>query len=168
MQFAIYKPNKAGSGYAFQFKYGSNTKKEPAMFIECVKQSSPMSTDRSSSTFNWKDDKLTVLLNVEELAYIASYIVGWHNGDPKNDNAVNFFHRNEGKNTTSIIKFNKPISEKEKRFGNWSIMITVKENESGKSQFVAGYITPSEVYRLKGFCDFIINEYNAYIRGKSQ
>lgn len=159
MRTSIYKPSENMKvGCAFQFSVGTKRKsKIPVLFIEAVKQSKPKPPPGSAeSPFNWKDDKVTMMLNPDELGTVACFIDGFNIGKP----SVEFIHKSElnGKEKTSTFKLSPPITDEQKKFGNWALSISLQSAEGNKS--VSGYIPPSTVYRIKHLADHILSIYN--------
>lgn len=159
MRIAIYKPaEKMSSGVAFQFKIGNKRNSSvPVMFIEAVRQSKPKPPAGSTeSPFNWKDDKVTMMLNPDELGSVGAYISGLDLSK-----ALKFTHKSQynGVEKTSIFQLAAPETEEQKKYGNWMLSVSVKQGtEAIKS--VTGYIGPASIYRIRNLADYILDTFN--------
>lgn len=157
MRTAIYKPSaNIETGSAFQFSIGTKKNSSvPVMFIEAVKQSKPKPPPGSKeSPFDWKSDKITMMLNVDELGQVASCIAGLDR------RPMEFLHTStfDGQSKTSIFKLSPPMTDSEKKYGNWNIQVSLKTGDG--TRHVRGYLEPKFVYRLKVLADGIINKFN--------
>lgn len=158
MRTAVYKPNKKiENGSAFQFNIGTKRNSNiPVMFVEAVNQSKPKPPPGSTdSPFNWKDDKIVMMLNVDELGEVCACI---SNLDRR---PIEFVHASEyqGNKKTTIFKLSPPKTEAEKKFGNWGIQVTMQTPDGNRQ--VRGFIEPKYVYRIKLLADYIITQFNA-------
>ena len=164
MRISVYKPSqKIESGVAFQFRVGQKRNSSiPVMFIEAVRQSKPKPPPGSTeSPFNWKDDKIVMMLNPDELGKLAACICGL---DRK---PIDFTHQSEsnGEEKTSFFKLTPPATEEQKKYGNWGISVSIKTPTINKS--VAGFIDPGVVYRLKHLADDILGIFNDLPEGNN-
>jgi|APGre2960657404_1045060.scaffolds.fasta_scaffold26738_4 hypothetical protein len=146
----LYKPSESGKGSAVQFhpaRVGS--KKEPALFVEAVRQSGPKPQPGSSdSPFNWKD-KISIMLSVDELANIVAYIKNLTNKE------IKFVHRSEknDKESIGVLGLKKPETAEEIKFGNW--LMTVGRDRDN----IMVRLTPGEVMQLAIISEEVIRCY---------
>lgn len=157
MRTAIYKPSqKIENGSAFQFNVGTKRKSNiPVMFIDAVKQSKPKPPPGSTdSPFNWKDDKIVMMLNVDELGEVGACIAGLDR------RPLEFVHASEyqGVKKTTVFKLSPPQTEEQKKYGNWGI--EVRLNSGDDKRVVRGFIGTGFVYRIKLLADHIIQKFN--------
>lgn len=157
MRTSIYKPNNnIKNGSAFQFSVGTKrNSKIPVMFIEAVAQSKPKPPPGSSeSPFDWKNDKITMMLNVDELGDVAACVAGL------NRKALEFVHTSnyDDNKKTSVFKLSPPITDEQKKWGNWGI--EVKSTTAEGTRQVRGFLEPKFIYRLKMLADDIIKKFN--------
>jgi hypothetical protein len=163
MRIAIYKPsNEIKNGSAFQFSIGTKrNSKVPVMFVEGVRQSKPKPPAGSTeSPFNWKEEKLTMMLNVDELGQLAACITGLTTKELK------FVHASEpnGVKKTSTLRLSPPMTDEQLKFGNWSLSMSTTVDSVTKS--VNGYIDPGSIYRIKVLADDILSAYNHLAEGR--
>ena len=82
---AFYKPNKNGTGGAFQFKLSSRRIDEKtvnhSVFIEAAKQNGP-----GDKSFDWKTGKAKMKLNLNDIGQIKAVL-------EKREKEVNLFHK---------------------------------------------------------------------------
>lgn len=158
MRTAVYMPNKTiENGSAFQFNVGTKRGGNiPVMFIEATRQSKPKPPPGSTdSPFDWsKDKKIVMMLNVDELGEVAACVA---NLDRR---PLEFIHASEyqGRKKTTIFKLSPPMTESEKKYGNWGIQVSLQSDDGNRQ--VRGFIKPKYVYRLKMLADHIITEFN--------
>lgn len=164
MKIAIYKPSKnMNSGCAFQFSMGTKRNSNvPVMFIEAVRQSKPKPPAGSAeSPFEWKENKVTMMLNADELGDLCACVTGM-NIDPGTGRRkpLEFVHTSErnGVKQTAVFKLAPPQNESELRYGNWGIQVSLSRD--GSLSQVRGFIGPGHVYRLKSLADYILMKFN--------
>lgn len=153
----IYKPNSDQSrGAAFQFGFGRKRSKNiPAVYIDATRQSKPKPPPGSSeSPFVWDGEKITMMLNVNELADIGALI-----SRVLTPKKLVFKHTSErdGTKVDAIFEISPPLDEQAKKYGNWSIRMSV--GAKGNIKNVQTFMTPGEIYLLKSLIDFTLNAY---------
>ena len=144
----IYRPSDKGNGAAFQFSAGNKKKNNvPVMFIEAAPQTGPKPKPGSSeSPFNWRENKIVVMLNIDELGSLLASIKGL---DTK---TVKFVHKSEGDNM-STFELKPPQSEEEARYGNWKIAV------SKNSKFINSFLSTGQLILFSILAEGIIKDY---------
>jgi len=149
----FYKPNDKNTGSAFQLNIGKKKRNaDPVIFIEATKQAGPKPAPGSkTSPFNWKN-KIVLMINSLEASTLNLYI---KNPTP---NGVSLIHQTEkaGTKTISSLTLKAPVTEEEKKYGNW--FISVKRD----SEMVAGRLAPNEINLINILLEqLMIREANA-------
>jgi hypothetical protein len=146
----LYKPSDSGKGSAIQFHPARvGNKKEPALFVEAVRQSGPKPQPGSTeSPFNWKD-KISIMLSTDELAGIIAYVRNVTNKEIK---LVHKSEKNE-KESIAIFSLKKPETPEELKFGNW--LITIGRDKDN----IMVRLTPGEVVQLSIIAEEVIRCY---------
>lgn len=153
----IYKPNNdLSKGAAFQFGFGrKRVKNIPVVYIDATRQSKPKPPAGSSeSPFVWDGEKITMMLNVNELSELGSLISRIMT--PKK---LVFKHTSErdGTKVNAVFEISPPLDAAAQKYGNWSIKMSV--GTTGNMKSVQCFMTPGEVYLLKSLIDFTLNAY---------
>ena len=153
----IYKPSDKNPkvGAAIQFHSSLHgTKKVPVIYINATKQSKPKpSAGSTESPFDW-DNKISMMLNVDELGEIGAYIRGM------STKSINLVHKSErdGLKVTVNFTLNKPDTPKAKEYGNWSCALNIKY-ENGTKDSVPIFLTPGQVYQFLSLIDGTMTKY---------
>lgn len=157
---AFYKPTEKQNGAAAQFKISNKPNGDPVVMVEGCVQSGPKPRPGStSSPFNWKDDKVTMMLNKDECGQICAYIARIEQSPKVLEKGIYIVHdtdREDGDNLASLaIKRPGP----DDKYGNWGFMI--KRGDKN----VRMYLSAGEIYQIKIVCEAVITSYATEILG---
>ena len=149
----IYRQSDKGNGSAFQFSCGSKKRKGiPVMFVDAAPQTGLKPRPGSSeSPFNWKDNKITMMLNIEELGAILASIKGL---DTK---SLKFIHTSNEGATISSLTIEPPTTHEQLKYGNWKISINKKVGEENK--YVNSFLSTNQLMLLSILAEGIIKDY---------
>lgn len=156
---SVYRPNSEPSkGSAFQFHSGSRKRDGvPVLYAEAANQTGPKPAPGSKeSPFDW-DNKVRIMLNVDELGEIVASVDGLHR------KAVKLIHKSErdGQEVTSSFELTPPTTEEGIKYGNWglALSITRKSGNGDTKSSVRGFIAPASLVQLKAIALLTINRY---------
>jgi len=152
---SIYRPNNdPAKGSAYQFHSGTRKRDGvPVLYAEAANQTGPKPAPGSKeSPFDW-DNKIRIMLNVDELGEVVASIDGLHRKQ------VKFIHKSErdGVEVVSSFELTPPTTEEGIKYGNWGLNLTI--TKSGEKNTVRGFIAPASLVQFKAIAMLVINKY---------
>lgn len=152
---SVYRPNsEPAKGSAFQFHSGTRKRDGvPVLYAEAANQTGPKPAPGSKeSPFDW-DNKIRIMLNVDELGETVASIDGLHR------KPIKFIHKSEreGVEVVSSFELTPPATEEAMKYGNWGLILSI--SKGGNKSTVRGFIAPGSLVQFKAIALLTINRY---------